>query len=61
MKTFNFTNGKKEVKTYKEISNDVQGIYGKNEIIRVLKTDNIKELENEQYRTRFEEITEEIK
>lgn len=31
MKTYNFTNGKKEVKTYKEVSNKNQGVYGNNE------------------------------
>jgi hypothetical protein len=56
MTTYNFTNGKKETKTYKEISNKQQGCYGKNEMIRMFKTDNIKTHENEMYDTRFEEV-----
>jgi hypothetical protein len=56
MTTYNFTNGKKETKTYKEISNKQQGCYGKNEMIRMFKADNIKTHENEMYDTRFEEV-----
>jgi hypothetical protein len=56
MKTYNFTNGKKEVKTYKEVSNKEQGVYGNNETIRFVKTDDIEQLKNEVYETRLEEI-----
>jgi hypothetical protein len=56
MTTINFTNGKKETKNYKEVSNTNQGVYGKDEIIRTVSTDNVNELTNEQYNTRFEEI-----
>ncbi len=56
MKTYNFTDGKKETKTYKEISNKQQGCYGENEMIRMFKTDNIDTHENEMYDTRFEEV-----
>ena len=54
MKTTTFTNGKKEIKTYAEISNKAQGVYSENEIIRKFKTDML--FENEQYDTRFEEV-----
>lgn len=54
MTTYKFNN-KKEVKTYKEISNVAQGIYGANETIRRFQTDDITKHENEQYDTRFEE------
>ena len=54
MKTYNFTNGKKQTLTYKEISNTKQGCYSKDEVIRVFKTDKI--FENNQYDTRFELI-----
>ena len=56
MTTYNFTNGKKETKTYKEISIKSQGCYGENEMIRIFKTDNIDTHENEYYQTRFEEV-----
>lgn len=57
MKTIIFTNGKKEVKTYREISNKNQGCYSINEILRIIKTDKIESLKNYQYDTRFEEVT----
>jgi hypothetical protein len=56
MKAIIFTNGKKQVKTYKEISNKNQGCYSKDEMIRKVLTDKIDELKNEQYDTRFEEV-----
>ena len=56
MRTYNFTDGKKETKTYKEISNKQQGCYGENEMVRLFKTDNIDTHENEMYDTRFEEV-----
>lgn len=56
MKTYNFTDGKKETKTYKEIYNKNQGCYVENEMIRMFKTDNIETHENEMYDTRFEEV-----
>lgn len=58
MKAYNFTSGKREVKTFKEISNKKQGCYRENEVIRVLKTDKITVHQNEQYDTRFEEVKE---
>ena len=54
MKTYNFTDGKKETKVYKEISNMAQGVYGKNEMIRRFATDKL--IENEIHNTRFEEV-----
>jgi hypothetical protein len=56
MKTYTFTNGKKEVKTYKEISNKDQGCYKKDELIRLFKTDSIEEHDSTYYETRFEEV-----
>lgn len=56
MKTFTFTNGKKEVKNYKEVSNKNQGCYKENEVLRMVATDDTKSLINEQYDTRFEEV-----
>jgi len=56
MKTFTFTNGKKEVKTYREVSNKFQGCYAENEVLRTVKTDKVTELTNTNYDTRFEEI-----
>lgn len=56
MSNYNFTNGKKETKTYKEISNVAQGCYGKDEMIQRFQTDDITKHENEQYNTRFEEL-----
>lgn len=58
MKAYNFTNGKKEIKIFKEISNKKQGCYGENEMIRIFKTDKIAVHQNEQYDTRFEEVKE---
>lgn len=58
MKSFIFTNGKKKVKTYKEISNKNQGCYLLNEALRTIKTDKVDDLKNGYYDTRFEEITE---
>lgn len=55
MTTYKFNN-KKEVKTYREISNVAQGIYGANETIRRFQTDDITKHENEKYNTRFEEV-----
>jgi hypothetical protein len=57
MKTFIFTNCKKEVKIYREISNKNQGCYSLNETIRKFLTDKIEAMKNEQYDTRFEEVT----
>lgn len=54
MRTYTFTNGKKEMKSYEEISNIAQGVYSKNEMMRRLRTDQLQE--NENYDTRFEEI-----
>lgn len=56
MTTYNFTNGKKETKIYKEISNVSQGCYGKDEMIQIFQTDDITKHENEQYNTRYEEV-----
>lgn len=56
MTTYKFSNSKKEIKTYKEISNISQGCYGLNEVIRRFQTDNIEKHLNEQYNTRFEEV-----
>ncbi len=56
MKTYNFTNGKKETKTYKEISNINQGCYSENEILRTVSADDIEILKSDYYDTRFEEI-----
>lgn len=56
MKTYNFTKGKKPIKTFREISNKVQGIYVQNESIRVFQTDIISEHKNFHYDTRFEEV-----
>jgi hypothetical protein len=56
MKTYTFTNGKKEVKTYNEVSNKKQGCYNENEVLRTVKTDNVNELKNTTYDTRFEEV-----
>lgn len=55
MRTYNFTNGKKETKTYKEISNVLQGCYGKDEMVQRFQTDDITNHQNEQYDTRFDE------
>jgi hypothetical protein len=55
MTTYKF-HTKKEVKTYKEISNIAQGIYGANEMIRKFQTDEITKHENQNYDTRFEEV-----
>lgn len=55
MTTYKF-NSKKEVKTYKEISNVAQGVYGANEMIRNFQTDDITKHENDRYNTRFEEV-----
>jgi len=57
MNTFIFTNGKKEVKTYREISNKNQGVYSKDEVIIKFATDKIEIMKNDQYDTRFEEVT----
>ena len=54
MTTYNFTNGKKQTVTYKEISNKDQHCYSKEELIRTFKTDNIEKHENEKLDTRFE-------
>jgi len=54
MKTFNFTNGKKETLKYKEVSNKEQHCYSKNELIRTFLTDNIDKHENSNLDTRFE-------
>ena len=54
MTTYKFTNGTKEVKTYKEISNKNQGCYSENETLRTFKSNKL--FDNEQYDTRFEEI-----
>ncbi len=54
MTTYNFTNGKKEIKTYREISNKEQGYLSKGEVIRVFRTDKL--FSNEWFDTRFEEI-----
>lgn len=54
MTTYNFTNGKKEVKTYREVSNKEQGCYSDNETLRTFNADKL--FENEQYETRFEEV-----
>ncbi|MCP4109885.1 MAG: hypothetical protein GY749_30925 [Desulfobacteraceae bacterium] len=54
MKTYNFTDGKKEIKTYREVSNIEQGYLSKDETLRTFKTDIL--FENEQYDTRFEEV-----
>ena len=56
METINFTNGKKVTKTYKEISNKIQGVYSNNEVLRFVATDIIDNIKNEQYDTRFEEV-----
>lgn len=56
MKEIILTNGKKQVKTYREISNKNQGCYIMNETLRVIKTDKIESIKNEQYDTRFEEV-----
>jgi len=56
MRTYTFTNGKKETKTYKEISNVSQGCYEKDEMVQRFQTDNITKHQNEQYNTRFEEV-----
>lgn len=56
MKTFTFTNGKKPIKTYKEISNKDQGCFKVGEVIIIFATDNIKEFTNEHYSTTFEEV-----
>ena len=56
MKTYNFTNGKKETKTYREISNIDQGCYRKDEVLITVLIDDIEILKNEQYDTRFEEV-----
>jgi len=56
MITYNFTEGKTETKTYKEISNKNQSWMGKDEIVRIFKTDHIKKHNNEQFDTRYEEI-----
>lgn len=55
MNTYNFTDGKKELKLYKEISNIDQGVYGKNEVIRTFRTDELNDIhKSDQYSTRFE-------
>lgn len=54
MNTYNFTKGKKEIKKYREISNTNQGVYSKDEVIRVFSTDEL--FVNEVYNTRFEEV-----
>ena len=54
MTTYNFTNGKKETLTYREISNKNQNYYSGNEVIRTFKTDNIDKHENTNLYTRFE-------
>lgn len=56
MKRIIFTNGKKQVKKYQEISNKNQGCYSKDEILKIVETDKIDELKNHYYDTRFEEI-----
>jgi hypothetical protein len=56
MNTYNFTNGKKEIKSYREISNKKQHIFSENEVIQVFKTDNINKMKNKNWDTRFEEI-----
>ena len=56
MKRIIFTNGKIEAKVYREISNRNQGCYSEGEMIRMVVTDKIDELKNEQYDTRFEEV-----
>ena len=56
MRVYNWTNGKKEVRTFKEISNKAQGIFSANETIQMFKTDNISKHQSEIYDTRFEEV-----
>ena len=59
MTNYNFTNGKQETKTYKEISNVAQGVYSANEVLRTVSTDDIESITNDQYDTRFEEVKKE--
>ena len=54
MRSFNFTNGKKETLKVREISNRSQSIYSENELIRVFFTDNLSKHENENLDTRLE-------
>lgn len=54
MTTYNFTNGKKQILKYKELSNKKQHIYSENELIRFILTDNIDKHENSNLDTRFE-------
>jgi hypothetical protein len=56
MKRIILTNGKKEVKKYKEISNKNQGCYSKGELVRMVESNNVNELKNNYYDTRFEEV-----
>lgn len=56
MKQFIFTNGKKPIKTYVEISNKNQGVYKKGENMRTFMTDDISVCENTTLSTRFEEV-----
>lgn len=55
MKTIIFKS-EKNAKTYKEISLETAGIYNEGEVIRTVKTDKIENLENSQYKTKFEEV-----
>jgi hypothetical protein len=56
MRTYNWTNGKKETKKYKEISNIAQGVYAKDEVMQVFITDDISKHKSEWYDSRIEEV-----
>lgn len=57
MKAIIFTNGKKAVKTYKEVCVKSEGCFKEGEVLRMFQTDNIRKVTgNGSYQTTFVEV-----